>query len=409
MRHLGSALTGLTYVFDEPSTGLHPHDVGRLTRLLADLRDRGNTVLVVEHDRDVIAAADHVVDLGPGAGAHGGEVVYAGSVAGLRAADTATGACLRRRKGLKEQPRTPAGVLRVEGADLHNLRGVAAEFPTGVLTAVTGVAGSGKSSLVAGALAAAHPDAVVVGQSAIGASSRSTPATYLGVMDAVRKRFADANSAEPGLFSFNSKGACGACGGRGETTTELAMLDPVTAPCDTCGGTRYDAAVLAHTLRGKSIVDVLALTAEEAGRFFTGRGERRIARAMASLCEVGLGYLTLGQELATLSGGERQRLKLATRLGGTGQLLIMDEPTTGLHMADVGTLLGLLDRIVDAGNTVVLVEHDLDVLKHADHVIDMGPGGGRHGGRVLFSGTPADLLGHPGSVTAEHLRRDLER
>ncbi|MBB5430322.1 ATP-binding cassette domain-containing protein [Nocardiopsis composta] len=408
VRHLGSALTGVTYIFDEPSTGLHPHDVGRLNRLLLRLRDRGNTVLVVEHDRDVIAVADHVVDMGPGAGSHGGRVVYQGDVDGLRRADTRTGQCLRRSTGLKEKVRTPTGALEITGATLHNLRDVSVRVPTGVLTVVTGVAGSGKSTLIGRVLVERHPGAVVVDQSAVSASSRSTPASYLGVMDVIRKRFAEASGAEPGLFSFNSKGACKACGGRGETVTEMAMMDPVTTVCEECGGSRFDAAVLEHRLRGKAITEVLAMTAEEARSFFTGRGERKVVRAMERLEEVGLGYLTLGQELSSLSGGERQRLKLATRLGETGAVYVMDEPTTGLHMADVEVLLGLLDRLVDEGNTVVLVEHDLDVLKRADHVIDMGPGGGRHGGRVLFEGTPAELAGRPDSVTAEHLRRDLE-
>ncbi|WP_067540664.1 ATP-binding cassette domain-containing protein [Nocardia crassostreae] len=406
VRFLGSSLTGMTYTFDEPSVGLHPRDVGRMNKLLKELRDKGNTVLVVEHDRDVIAIADHIVDMGPAAGVHGGEVVFAGDFVGLCAADTVTGRALRRHSAVKNEFRTPTGHLRIEHANLHNLRDVSVDIPTGVLTVFTGVAGSGKSTLVSEVFAARYPEAIVVDQAGLGSSTRSTPVSHLGVMDAIRKAFADANGAEAGLFSFNSKGACQECGGRGEVTADMAFMDPVTTVCERCHGDRYDPDVLAHTLHGRTIVEVLALTAEEAVESFTDRG---IRRKIGSLVEVGLGYLTLGQPLSTLSGGERQRLKLAGELGKSGGVYILDEPTTGLHMSDIGTLLRLLDRLVDAGNTVVVIEHDLDVIEHADHIVDLGPDGGRHGGRIVFQGTPAELLAAQNSFTAEYVRRDLHR
>ncbi|MPY51365.1 excinuclease ABC subunit UvrA [Streptomyces acidicola] len=417
VRHLGSSLTGMTYIFDEPSVGLHPRDVGRLGDLLLRLRDKGNTVLVVEHDRDVIALADHVVDMGPGAGADGGLVVFAGTPEELATADTPTGRCLRRRTKVKAQPRRPTGGLWVKGADLHNLRDVTVEFPTGVLTVVTGVAGSGKSSLVSGAFVAAHPRAVVVDQSAVGISGRSTPATYLGVMDTVRKVFARETGADAGLFSFNSSGACGTCQGRGIIHTDLAFMDPVTTTCHDCEGRRFREEVLRLTVDGRSIADVLDMTADQALGFLTDPGARRRLRALP---DVGLTYLTLGQPLSTLSGGERQRIKLATRLPepeghagaarrqnkhGTGAVYVLDEPTTGLHMADVEGLLALLDRLVDGGDTVVVVEHNLEVVAHADWIVDLGPDGGRDGGRVIFEGTPERLLDVRDSYTAEHLRR----
>ncbi|MEV5013020.1 excinuclease ABC subunit UvrA [Streptomyces sp. NPDC053780] len=401
VRHLGSSLTGMTYIFDEPSVGLHPRDVGRLGDLLLRLRDKGNTVLVVEHDPDVIALADHVVDMGPGAGADGGRVVFEGTPDALAASDTLTGRCLGRRTAVKAQPREADGRLWVKGAGRHNLRDVTVAFPTGVLTAVTGVAGSGKSTLVA-ELTAAHPDAVAVDQSAIGVSARSTPATYLGIMDTVRKLFARETGTEPGFFSFNSAGACGTCEGRGVIHTDLAFMDPVTTACHDCEGRRFREEVLRLTVDGRSVADVLAMTAGQALDFFADPGLRRRLRA---LHDVGLTYLTLGQPLSTLSGGERQRIKLATRLHRTGAVYVLDEPTTGLHMSDVQGLLALLDRLVDTGNTVVVVEHNLDVVAHADWVVDLGPGGGRDGGRVLFEGTPRDLLAARGSSTAEHLRR----
>ncbi|WP_309097830.1 excinuclease ABC subunit UvrA [Streptomyces sp.] len=401
VRHLGSSLTGMTYIFDEPSVGLHPRDVGRLGDLLLRLRDKGNTVLVVEHDPDVIALADHVVDMGPGAGAGGGTVVFAGTPRELAASDTLTGRCLRRRTAVKEEVRGPTGELWVKGADRHNLRDVTVRFPTGVLTAVTGVAGSGKSSLVA-EFTAAHQEAVVVDQSSIGISGRSTPATYLGIMDTVRKIFARETGAEAGLFSFNSGGACPTCEGRGVIYTDLAFMDPVTTTCHGCEGRRFKEEVLRLTVRGRSVADVLEMTAEQALGFFDDEAVRRRLRALR---DVGLTYLTLGQPLSTLSGGERQRIKLATRLHRTGAVYVLDEPTTGLHMADVEGLIGLLDRLVDTGNTVVVVEHNLDVVARADWVIDLGPDGGRDGGEVVFEGTPRQLLEADGSFTGEHLRR----
>ncbi|MFG3002522.1 ATP-binding cassette domain-containing protein [Streptomyces calvus] len=401
VRHLGSSLTGMTYIFDEPSVGLHPRDVHRLGELLLRLRDKGNTVLVVEHDPDVIALADHVVDMGPGAGTEGGRVVFEGTPDALAASGTLTGRCLRRRTTVKDTVREATGELWVKGADRHNLRDVTVRFPAGVLTAVTGVAGSGKSTLVA-EFTAAHTDAVVVDQSSIGISARSTPATYLGIMDTVRKIFARETGAEPGLFSFNSDGACGTCEGRGIMYTDLAFMDPVTTTCPACEGRRFKDEVLRLTVGGRSVADVLEMTAEQALDFFDDTGVRRRLRALR---DVGLTYLTLGQPLSTLSGGERQRIKLATRLHRTGVVYVLDEPTTGLHMADVDGLVALLDRLVDAGNTVLVVEHNLDVVARADWVIDLGPGGGRDGGRVVFEGTPAELLAAEGSVTAEHLRR----
>ncbi|WP_214326711.1 excinuclease ABC subunit UvrA [Nonomuraea sediminis] len=399
VRHLGSSLTGMTYIFDEPSVGLHPRDVHRLGELLLELRDKGNTVLVVEHSPDVIALADHVVDLGPGAGIDGGRVVYQGSLDGLLAGDTLTGRLLRRSRGLKPSVRTGAGYFTISGASLHNLRDVTVRVPRGVLTAVTGVAGSGKSTLMTQVLLEQHPSAILVDQSAIGASSRATPATYLNAMDPLRRLFARAHGVRVALFSFNSLGACPACQGRGVIRTDLAFMDPVTRTCDVCDGSRYSAEALSYTVEGRTIADVLALTAREAAAAFDLPG-------FATLDELGLGYLMLGQPLNTLSGGERQRLKLAHRLHESGNLYVFDEPTTGLHLADVDRLLALLDRLVDGGNTVVAVEHDLEVVKHADWVIDLGPEAGQQGGRVVFEGTPADLAG-ASTWTAEYLARSL--
>ncbi|MYS83558.1 excinuclease ABC subunit UvrA [Embleya scabrispora] len=404
VRHLGSSLTGMTYIFDEPSVGLHPRDVVRLNDLLTRLRDKGNTVLVVEHDPDVIAIADHVVDVGPGAGIHGGTITFEGSFAELRLADSPTGRALRRLTALKAGFRRPTGALRIRGADLHNLRNVDVDIPTGVLTVVTGVAGSGKSTLISDVLVAAHPEAVVVDQSGVGVSSRSTPASYVGVADPLRRLFAKANGVDPGLFTFNSLGGCPECRGRGVVRTDMAFMDPVTTRCEACAGGRFRDEVSAYSLRGKSIVDVLALTAEEAVGYFT---EQALRTRVRSLVSVGLGYLTLGQPLSSLSGGELQRLKLASELHKSGSVYILDEPTTGLHMSDVDTLIRLLDRLVDAGNTVVVVEHNLDVVKRADHVLDLGPGGGKHGGMVVFEGTPAELVKAEDSATAEFLRAAL--
>ncbi|MFF2188394.1 ATP-binding cassette domain-containing protein [Streptomyces sp. NPDC058155] len=408
VRHLGSSLTGLTFIFDEPSVGLHPRDVGRLNDLLRRLRDRGNTVLVVEHDPDVVAIADHVVDMGPRAGADGGQVVFEGTVERLREADTLTGRHLVSRTPMKERFRSPTGQLPVRGAALHNLKGIDVQFPTGVLTAVTGVAGSGKSTLVSEVFTAAHPDAIVIDQSAITASSRSTPASYIGVMDTVRKVYAKVNRVQPGLFSFNSSGACAECAGRGIIYTDLAFMDPVTTVCQVCEGRRFNDDVLALKVGGKSIVDVLDMTATQAIPFFQEfSGDKALLRKLRTLNDVGLTYLTLGQPLSSLSGGERQRIKLATQLHRTGSVYVLDEPTTGLHMADVGTLLALLDRLVNAGNSVICVEHNMDVVKRADWVIDMGPDGGKHGGEIVFEGTPGELLRHPKSFTAQYLRREL--
>lgn len=406
VRHLGSSLTGLTFVFDEPSVGLHPRDVGRLNDLLIRLRDRGNTVLVVEHDPDVIVIADHVVDMGPGAGRDGGRVVYEGPVEQLHTADTPTGRSMRHRTGLKESFRTPSGWLPLAGADLHNLRNLDVRFPTGVLTAVTGVAGSGKSTLVSQVFTTAYPEAVVIDQGAITASSRSTPASFLGVMDTIRKVFAQVNGVPAGLFSFNSDGACGECAGRGVIYTDLAFMDPVTTVCPVCEGRRFHDEVLKHRVGGASIVDVLEMTAAGAIEFFD---DQTVSRKLRTLNEVGLTYLSLGQPLSSLSGGERQRLKLATQLHRTGSVYVLDEPTTGLHRADVDTLITLLDRLVDAGNSVICVEHHMDVVKRADWVIDLGPEGGKHGGALVFAGTPEGLLANRASYTAEYLRRDLGR
>jgi excinuclease UvrABC ATPase subunit len=404
VKHLGSDLTGLTYIFDEPSVGLHPRDVGRLNDLLRALRDKGNTVLVVEHDPDVIAIADHVVELGPRAGAHGGRVVFEGSFDRLRAADTVTGRALRRGSAIKDRFREPTGRLPLRNVDLHNLKGVSVDFPTGVLTVVTGVAGSGKSSLVSQAFRQRYPDTVAVDQSPIRASSRSTPATYLGAMDPIRKLFAKASGADAGLFSFNSAGACEDCQGRGVIITELAYLDPVTTHCEGCDGRRFKEDVLAHKLRGKSIADVLELPAREAADFFT---EKAVAPKLHALIDTGLGYLRLGQSLSSLSGGERQRIKLADQLAATGTVYVLDEPTTGLHLEDIDTLLSLLNSMVERGNTVIVVEHNLALVAQADWIIDLGPDGGKNGGEIIFTGTPEKLLTAENSLTADHLRRHL--
>jgi excinuclease UvrABC ATPase subunit len=402
IKHLSSTLIGMTYIFDEPSVGLHPRDVGRLNNLLKALRDKGNTVLVVEHDPDVIQIADHIVDVGPRAGLHGGQVVFEGSFAQLRAADTPTGAGLRRPFTVKETFRKSNGELLIEHANVHNLKDVTVAIPTGILTSITGVAGSGKSSLIRDVFVGKHPDAIFVDQSAIAASSRSTPATYLGLMDPIRKLFAKATGESPGLFSFNSTGACKQCEGRGVIITEIAYMDPVTTHCDVCDGRRFSDEVLALALRGRSIADVLEMSAEEALSFFT---EKALAAKLRTMNEVGLDYLSLGQAMSTLSGGERQRIKLATQLQNTGTTYVLDEPTTGLHMSDVDTLLALMDGLVDRGNTVVVIEHNLDVVAHSDWVIDLGPDGGKDGGEVVFTGTPAELMTHPTSLTGEYLRK----
>ena len=404
VRHLGSALTDVTYVFDEPTAGLHPHDVQRMNDLLLRLRDHGNTVLVVEHEPETIAVADHVVDLGPGAGTAGGTVCYAGDVAGLRASGTVTGRHLDDRAALKTVLRRPTGVLPVRGATAHNLRGVDVDIPLGVLVVVTGVAGSGKSSLVHGSLPAGS-GAVSVDQTPIRGSRRSNPATYTGLLDPIRKAFAKATGARAALFSANSEGACPACNGAGVIYTDLAMMAGVAVPCEECEGRRFQPAVLEYRLGGRNIAEVLAMPVSEAAGFFA-EGEARTPAArtiLDRLADVGLGYLSLGQPLTTLSGGERQRLKLATEMAAKGGLYVLDEPTTGLHLADVEQLLGLLDRLVDQGKSVIVVEHHLAVMAHADWIIDLGPGAGHDGGRIVFEGVPADLVAARSTLTGQHL------
>jgi excinuclease UvrABC ATPase subunit len=399
IRHLGSSLTDITYVFDEPTAGLHPHDIQRMNELLGLLRDKGNTVLVVEHKPEVIEIADHVVDLGPGAGRAGGEVQYTGDVAGLRASGTLTGRHLDHRARLKRSTRERAGALEIRGARQHNLTGVDVDIPLGILTVVTGVAGSGKSSLIHGNVPR-FPDVVVVDQSPIKGSRRSSPATYTGVLDAVRAAFAKANGVKPGLFSANSEGACPACRGLGVIITSLGFTQSVETRCELCEGTGFSDAVLEYSLRGKNIAEVLAMSAEEGAAFMpTGPAHTTLAR----MVDVGLGYITLGQALNTLSGGERQRLKLAISMAKKGAVYVLDEPTTGLHLADVDHLLALLDRLVDAGNSVIVIEHHQAVMAHADWIIDLGPGAGNEGGRVVFEGTPADLIARGETLTAKHL------
>lgn len=404
IRHLGSALTDVTYVFDEPTIGLHPHDISRMNELLLRLRDKGNTVLVVEHKPQTIAIADHVVDLGPGAGTAGGTVCFQGTVEGLRAGGTVTGRHLDDRAGPKDTVRAPVGTLEIRGATAHNLRDVDVDIPLGVLVVVTGVAGSGKSSLVHGSIPAGV-DVVSVDQGAIRGSRRSNPATYTGLLDPIRKAFAKANSVKPALFSANSEGACPNCNGAGVIYTDLAMMAGVATTCEECEGKRFQAAVLEYHLGGRDISEVLAMSVTEAEEFF-GTGEARTPAAHAilgRLAEVGLGYLSLGQPLTTLSGGERQRLKLATHMGEKGGVYVLDEPTSGLHLADVEQLLRLLDRLVDSGKSVIVVEHHPAVMAHADWIIDLGPGAGHDGGRIVFEGTPADLVAARSTLTGEHL------
>jgi excinuclease UvrABC ATPase subunit len=394
VRNLGNSLIDLMYIFDEPTVGLHPHDVGQLTSLLHGLRDKGNTVLVVEHDPDVIAAADHVIDIGPGAGQNGGEIVFAGPPSELD--NTATGRQLHRRRQLKTDVREPTGTIEIRGADRHNLRDVDVDIPTGVMTVVTGVAGSGKSSLIRGYLT----DAIIVDQAAIRGSRRSNLATYTGILDSIRSLFAAENGVSAGLFSSNSEGGCPTCHGLGVVYTDLTFMDTVASVCEQCNGRRFTPEALKHKLRGLSIADVFDLSVRDADKIFP---EPAIKRVLDRLTEVGLPYLSLGQTLNTLSGGERQRLKLADELDRTGQVYVFDEPTTGLHMSDVANLLALLDRLVSGGSTVIVIEHNLDVITQADWIIDLGPGPGHHGGNIVFEGTPTDLLKSTTSVTAPHL------
>jgi excinuclease UvrABC ATPase subunit len=402
VRHLHSPLSDMTYVFDEPTIGLHAHDVERMNELLRGLRDKGNSVLVVEHDPEVIETADHVVDMGPGAGPHGGTVVFEGTVDGLRQSGTATGTSMDVRQELKLAPRRPSGSIAIRNARLHNLQDVSVDVPLGVLVAVTGVAGSGKSSLIRGCLPRTNPTVTVIDQASIRGSRRSNPATYTGILDPIRTAFAKANGVKPALFSANSEGACPGCNGLGMTYTNLGFMADVASVCEVCEGRRFTDEVLEYRLRGRNIVEVLAMSVEEAAAFFT---EKPVKVMLDRLVDVGLGYVSLGQELDTLSGGERQRLKLAIEMSEATQVYVLDEPTTGLHMQDVDKLIGLLDRLVDAGRTVIVIEHNLDVVARADWVIDLGPGGGHEGGRVIFEGTSADLVRDSASLTGRHLAR----
>ncbi|GKU78926.1 excinuclease ABC subunit UvrA [Paenibacillus sp. L3-i20] len=401
VKHLSGSLVDVTYIFDEPSVGLHPRDVHQLNGLLQKLRDKGNTVIVVEHDPDVIKVADHIVDVGPHAGSRGGNIVYEGSYKGLLTSGTLTGNYMKRPLELKHDCRKPSGKLTIKDATLHNLQNVSVDIPTGVLTVVTGVAGSGKSTLINDVFLSRHPDAIVIDQSAIGVSTRSNPATYTGIMDDVRKAFASANKVNQGLFSFNSKGACENCQGLGVVYTDLAFLDSVKLPCEVCGGKRFKEEVLEYKLNGKSIAEVLEMTVEQALEFFQ---LKEVVRKLQAMSDVGLNYITLGQPLSTLSGGECQRIKLASELHKKGSIYVMDEPTTGLHMSDIGHLLEIMNRFVDAGNTVIVIEHNLDVISQADWIIDMGPDGGSKGGQVVFEGTPSQIINAEQSITGKYLK-----
>lgn len=402
VRYMGSSLTGMTYIFDEPSAGMHPRDVYRMNSLLMQLRDKGNTVLVVEHDKDVISIADHVIDVGPQAGQDGGEIVFAGSYQDLLKSDTLTGKAMCRPLPVKENPRRPSGSLPIRGACLHNLKNIDVDIPLGIMTVVTGVAGSGKSTLISKVFAKQYEnDIVMVDQGLITATSRSTPASYLGFFDAIRKLLAKESLKSDSLFSFNSAGACPVCGGKGVLVTELAFMDPIITECEACGGMRYNEEALACTYKGKNIVELLGLTASQALEVFE---DAKIKKRLKVMQQVGLSYLTLGQPLCTLSGGERQRIKLAKNLGKRGGIIIMDEPTTGLHMSDIQNLLKLFDMLVLRGNTLIVIEHSLDVMKQADWIIDIGPDGGKHGGEIVFEGTPADMIKNAKTLTADSLR-----
>ncbi len=402
VRYMGSSLTGLTYIFDEPSAGMHPRDVYRMNNLLRQLRDKGNTVLVVEHDKDVISIADHVIDVGPGAGQNGGEIVFTGSYPELLQADTLTGQAMRQVLPIKEMPRQATGSLPVRDAFLHNLKHVDVDIPLGIMTVVTGVAGSGKSTLISQVFAGQYEsDVVMIDQGPITATNRSTPASYLGFFDEMRKLLARESGKPDSLFSFNSAGACPACGGKGVIVTELAFMDPIVTECEACGGVRYNEEALACSYKGKNIVELLGLTVSQALEVFE---DAKIRKHLKGMEQVGLSYLTLGQPLSTLSGGERQRIKLAKNLGKRGSIIVMDEPTTGLHLSDIQNLLKLFDLIVSRGNTLVVIEHNLDVMKQADWIIDIGPDGGKNGGEVVFTGTPLEMLRGAKTLTADSLR-----
>lgn len=408
VRYMGSSLTNMIYIFDEPSTGMHPRDVHRMTKLLKRLRGKGNTVLVVEHDKDVISIADEVIDVGPAAGRNGGEILYQGSYGGLLESDTLTGRAMKEYIPVKENPRKAEHFLPVRNADIHNLKNVSVDIPANVLTVVTGVAGSGKSSLIRDVFAREYEDRVVlVDQSPITVTGRSTPATFLGFFDHIRKLLAEANNVEASLFSFNSKGACPACKGKGVVVTELVFMDPVTTVCEACEGSRYNEEALSYRYKGKNIIDILDMTAEEAADFF--RDNKKIYKQLHAMTEVGLSYLTLGQPLSTLSGGERQRVKLAKYLDKKGNIYLLDEPTTGLHASDVKHIMRLLDGFVNRGNTVIVIEHNLDVMKQADYIIDIGPDGGTAGGQVVFTGTPGEMAGSSDTITARYLKKSLGR
>ena len=407
VRYMGSALTGMIYIFDEPSTGMHPRDVHRMCRLLKDLRDKGNTVLVVEHDKDIISIADEVIDVGPLAGRNGGRILFQGSYSALLESGTKTGEAMKKTIPVNTSSRKPTGFLPVRNACVHNLKHVDVDIPLGILTVVTGVAGSGKSSLIRDVFARQYENQVVlVDQSAITATGRSTVCTFLGFFDEIRKLFAKENDTDAAMFSFNSKGACPVCKGRGSITTELVFMEPVTTVCESCDGKRYSREVLEKYYRGKNIVDVLAMSVEEASEFF--QNNKKIRGKLDALLETGLPYLSLGQPLSTLSGGERQRVKLAKDLESSGNIYILDEPTTGLHASDISNIMELLERIVDRGNTVVVIEHNTDVMKMADYIIDVGPDGGTKGGHVVFSGTPEEMVETGETITAKYLRKSLE-
>lgn len=405
VRYMGSALTGMIYIFDEPSTGMHPRDVHRMSRLLKNLRDKGNTVLVVEHDKDIISIADEVIDVGPLAGKHGGQILFQGSYEALLLSGTKTGEAMKNSLPVKMNPRIPKEFLPVRNANLHNLKDVSVDIPLGVLTVVTGVAGSGKSTLIRDVFAKQYEDQVIlVDQSAITATGRSTPVTFLGVFDEIRKLFAQENNVEAGMFSFNSKGACPCCGGKGVVVTELVFMDPVTTVCEECEGKRYSKEALSYTFRGKNMEEVLAMSALEASEFF--HTEKKIKKYMDAMITVGLSYLSLGQPLSTLSGGERQRLKLAKYLDQKGNIYVLDEPTTGLHAADVAKIMELLESLVAKKNTVIVIEHNTDVMKQADYIIDVGPDGGTSGGQIVFTGTVKEMIESAQTITARYLRKE---